>query len=243
MSASTSADEALEDVKSSAVELDPVPTEPASTLNAGKAATALKSSIARAADPDPARFADPVCSGGLLVDATTPRSLNLDRFGIDIWSLVDIWRAFGRKRSSILPPMRTSTLLAALCAPAAALAFVGNVPSTSISQLAGASAISRHVQASPALRSVPAASRLRMAGGPAEATESKAPSALVSMFKEEMADWGLVRWILVNPSGSVLETTAEMGMGTNLFTIPGKGTYCTVASADKLFESRPALPL
>mmetsp|Transcript_32843 Transcript_32843/g.74868 ORF Transcript_32843/g.74868 Transcript_32843/m.74868 type:complete len:208 (-) Transcript_32843:331-954(-) len=132
--------------------------------------------------------------------------------------------------------MRPAALLLALCAPAVALAFMTAVPGASLASLSGSAAISRHTHTVRSLRAAGAAPRLRMAGGPAEATETVAPSALVSLFKEEMADWGLVRWILVNPSGSVLETTAQMGMGTNLFTIPGKGTYCTISTADKLFE-------
>lgn len=77
--------------------------------------------------------------------------------------------------------MRPAALLLALCAPAVALAFMTAVPGASLASLSGSAAISRHTHTVRSLRAAGAAPRLRMAGGPAEATETVAPSALVSV--------------------------------------------------------------
>mmetsp|Transcript_53091 Transcript_53091/g.125411 ORF Transcript_53091/g.125411 Transcript_53091/m.125411 type:complete len:213 (+) Transcript_53091:38-676(+) len=76
--------------------------------------------------------------------------------------------------------------------------------------------------------------QLRMASGPAP-EKVEATTALGNLLKE-CKEWGLVRWVTVNPSGSVLETTADMSVGQSTFSVPGKGQYLTLASPDKLFE-------
>jgi hypothetical protein len=62
---------------------------------------------------------------------------------------------------------------------------------------------------------------LRMMAGGAESKFAK--------LMADCKDWGLCRFITINPSGAVLETASPMDVGLKFFDIPGKVGLLRVA--------------